>query len=74
MVGTTVTYMYNGSWSGQFYGPEPKTDTKGVDTLPPAAAGTFGVTGTDNMGTTTGANAGDDDVTRRYVGAFGARR
>ena len=40
-------------------------------TLPPAAAGTFGVTGIDNMGT---ADDADDDVTRSYVGAFGANR
>ena len=69
-----VTYPYNGSWSGQFYGPAAEAGAEGVDTLPPAAAGTFGVTGTDDMGTTTGDNAADDDVTRSYVGAFGARR
>ena len=34
----------------------------------------FGVTGTDDMGTTTGPDAGDDDVTRSYVGAFGAHK
>jgi len=61
-----ATYDYNGHWGGQFYGPEAEDDAKGVDTLPPAAAGTFGVTGT--MG------EGDDAMTRSYVGAFGARR
>ncbi len=69
----TVTYTYNGTWSGQFYGPAAAADATGADTLPPAAAGTFGVTGVDDMGTTTGDNATDDDVTRTYVGAFGAR-
>ena len=65
-----AAYTYNGTWEGQFYGPEA-TATTGVDTLPPAAAGTFGVTGVDNMGTTDDAG---DDVTRSYVGAFGVKR
>ena len=69
--GTVVTYMYNGTWSGQFYGPAAEADATGVDTLPPSLAGTFGVTGTDNMGTMDDAT---DDVTRSYLGAFGARR
>lgn len=68
----TVKYPYNGSWSGNFYGPANDDDatedvTEGpANTAPAAAAGTFGVTGT--MG------EGDDAVTRSYVGAFGARR
>ena len=70
VVDDVATYTYNGTWEGQFYGPEA-TATKGVDTLPPAAAGTFGVTGVDNMGT---ADDAGDDVTRSYVGAFGAKR
>lgn len=61
-----VSYTYTGSWSGQFHGPAAADDAEGVDTLPPAVAGTFGVTGT--MG------EGDDAMTRSYVGAFGARR
>ncbi len=61
-----ATYPYNGSWSGRFYGPAAADGAKGVAALPPAAAGTFGVTGT--MG------AGDNAVTRSYVGGFGARR
>ncbi len=68
--GTTVdsvtTYPYNGAWSGRFHGPAAADDATGVDTLPPAAAGTFGVTGTTGTG--------DDAVTTSYVGAFGARR
>ena len=55
-------YPYNGTWEGQFYGPEAAASARGTATLPPSAAGTFGVTGTD------------DDVTRSYVGAFGANR
>ena len=76
----TVKYPYNGSWSGNFYGPatdDMATEdvTEGpANTAPAAAAGTFGISGTDNMDTTTGDNATDDDVTRTFVGAFGARR
>ena len=61
-----ATYPYNGHWGGQFYGPAAAAGATGVDTLPPAASGTFGVTGTEGEG--------DDAVTRSYVGAFGARR
>ena len=72
--GTTVdavtTYVYNGSWSGQFYnGTADDADTADVNeslVAPDSAAGTFGVTGT--MG------EGDDAVTRSYVGAFGAQK
>ena len=71
VVDDVASYTYNGTWQGQFYGPEAEDDAKGVDTLPPAAAGTFGVTGVDDMGT---ADDADDDVTRSYVGAFGAER
>ena len=61
-----ATYPYNGSWSGQFYGPAAADGAEGVAALPPAAAGTFGVTGT--------LGASDNAVTRSYVGGFGARR
>ena len=68
----TVKYPYNGSWSGNFYGPATDNAatedvTEGpANTAPKAAAGTFGVTGTTGTG--------DDAVTRSYVGGFGARR
>ena len=71
--GDVVTYTYTGTWGGQFHGapavttPVDMTNT----TTPPSAAGTFGVTGTDNMGTM---DDTDDDVTRSYVGAFGAHK
>ena len=58
--GDLVVYPYNGTWTGQFYGAADE------GALPPAAAGTFGVSGTQGTG--------DDAVTRSYVGAFGARR
>jgi hypothetical protein len=64
--GDLVVYPYNGTWTGQFYGAEAETGATGVALLPPAAAGTFGVSGTEGTG--------DDAVTRSYVGAFGARR
>ena len=66
--GSTVTYPYNGTWSGQFHGPDAKAKATGAATLPSDVVGTFGVTGTDDMGTTGTA----DDVTTSYVGAFGA--
>ena len=69
--GDTVTYPYNGTWSGMFHGPNAKSGAKGVNTLPSSVVGTFGVTGTDDMGT---AKDATDDVTTSYVGAFGARR
>ena len=73
--GDVATYMYNGRWSGQFYGPTADdTTTNDVDeseVAPLSAAGTFGVTGTDNMGTM---DDMEDDVTRSYVGAFGAHK
>ena len=68
----TVSFDYNGSWRGNFYGPATD-DAATTDVMegpgnvaPAAAAGTFGVTGSTGMG--------DDAVTRSYVGAFGARR
>jgi len=64
----TLEYTYSGSWSGNFFGPNPDDATTDVNELaaPDAVAGTFGVTGT--MG------EGDAAVTRSYVGAFGARK
>ena len=64
VVGDVVSYTYNGSWGGQFYGT-PETG-EGANPLPPAAAGTFGVSGMTGEG--------DSAVTRSYVGAFGAHR
>ena len=63
------TYTYNGTWSGQFHGPNAKAKATGAATLPPDVVGTFGVSGTDNMGTPDNSK---DDVTTSYVGAFGA--
>ena len=68
--GDVVTYTYTGTWGGQFYGAPAETDAVNT-TAPGSAAGTFGVTGTDNMGTM---DDTDDDVTRSYVGAFGAHK
>ena len=71
----SVSYKYNGTWSGNFYGSNPavadNAATTGVDesmdaAAPDAVAGTFGVSGTEGEG--------DAAVTRSYVGAFGARR
>ena len=70
----SVTYPYNGTWSGNFFGANAAVednDQTDVDeamdaAAPDAVAGTFGVSGT--MG------EGDDAVTSTYVGAFGARR
>ena len=71
----TVTYPYNGIWRGQFYnGTADDTDTADVNeshAAPGSAAGTFGVTGTDNMGTP---DDDSDDVIRSFVGAFGAHK
>ena len=66
--GDVVTCPCNATWSGQLHGPGATSNTTGAATLPPDVVGTFGVTGTDNMGTDTTA----DDVTTSYVGAFGA--
>ena len=71
------TYVYKGNWSGSFFnaGKEPDPDpSDAIDVAPTAVSGAFGVTGTDNMGTTTGDNATADDVTTTYVGAFGAHK
>ena len=69
--GVSPGYAYEGQWAGQFYG-NPADDA--TDKRPGSVAGTFGVTGTDNMGTTTGDDATDDDVTRSWIGAFGATK
>ncbi|MCY4565616.1 MAG: hypothetical protein OXE40_14225, partial [Gammaproteobacteria bacterium] len=66
-----VTYKYNGTWRGNFYGANPAVaatdDAAAIDAAAPdAVAGTFGVTGTEGEG--------DAAVTHSYVGAFGARR
>ena len=66
VTGDVASYPYNGAWGGQFYGPQADADATGVDLLPPAVAGAFGVTGATGEG--------DAAVTRSYVGAFGARR
>ena len=68
--GNNVTYAYTGTWSGAFYRGDQETDPVEEGTLPHSAAGTFGVTGMDDMGTMDTM----DDVTRSYVGAFGAHR
>ena len=69
-----TTYTYDGSWSGRFYNagkePDPDPNAGEIDVAPLSAAGTFGVTGTDDMGTTDT----KDDVTTSYVGAFGAHK
>ena len=72
----SAKHAYNGTWSGGFFNnPTIATgDTDVSDNYPGSVAGTFGVTKTDTMGTTTGANATDDDVTESYVGAFGAHK
>ena len=71
-------YDFNGTWSGGFYNQvldDPDTATVTESEMPPmSVAGTFGVTYTDDMGTTTGADAMDDDITESFVGAFGAHR
>ncbi len=66
VTGDVASHPYNGAWGGQFYGPAADEDATGVDALPPAVAGAFGVTGATGEG--------DAAVTRSYVGAFGARR
>ena len=70
-----TTYTYDGSWSGSFYNagkePDPDPNVDEIDVAPLSVAGTFGVTGTDNMGTKDDTS---DDVTTSYVGAFGAHK
>ena len=61
-----VSYPYNGVWSGQFYNPAPATP---AGRAPMSAAGTFGVTHTDRMGTPD--DTSDDEISS-FVGAFGA--
>ena len=69
----TVMYPYNGMWSGEFHDPVLNAVGGTADNtkFPGKVAGTFGVTGTDDMGT---ANDMTDDVVRSYVGAFGAHK
>jgi hypothetical protein len=68
-------YPFNGRWNGQFYNPVADvaaTTTVDESRNPPiSAAGTFGVTNTNTMGTTADT---DDDITESYIGAFGAHR
>jgi hypothetical protein len=75
-----ATYDYTGRWDASFFGTHADANamTEGADDVvkqrnahPDSVAGTFGVTGTDNMGT---ADDDSDDVTRSYVGAFGAHK
>ena len=69
-----TTYTYNGSWSGQFYNGTEDDDTTDLDeshVAPGSVAGTFGVSGINDMGTP---DDKADDVTRSYVGAFGAHK
>ena len=70
---SVTTYTYTGSWSGSFYNPARNAaDTQDdLTKAPGSAAGTFGVTGTDEMGTKSDTT---DDVTTSYVGAFGAHK
>ena len=68
--GDVVTYPCNGTWSGEFRGPSAESGATGTATLPPDVVATFGVTGTDDMGTT----STTDDVTTSDVCAFGASR
>ena len=72
-MGSGTTYTYTGSWSGRLYNPARNAaDTANDYTKAPgSAAGTFGITGTDDMGT---ASDTSDDVTTSYVGAFGAHK
>ena len=65
-------HSYNGTWSGGFFNNPVGEDLEGDDLHPGSVAGTFGVTRFDDMGTTTGDNPTDDDVTESFVGAFGA--
>ena len=68
-----ATHAFGGTWSGGFFN-NPAADAEGDDAHPGSVSGTFGVTRTDDMGTTTGAAAMDDDVTESFVGAFGAHK
>ena len=63
-----VIYPYNGVWSGKFYNAAPATTPNAP---PMSAAGTFGVTHTNMMGT-----MGDptDDEVSSFIGAFGAHK
>ena len=74
-VDNVTTYTHNGSWSGQFYNGTADvaatTDVDEKDVPPGSVAGTFGVSGINDMGTP---DDKADDVTRSYVGAFGAHK
>ena len=59
--GVSTGYAYQGTWGGQFFG-NPAADAEGDAMQPGSVAGTFGVTGMD------------DDVTRSWIGAFGAEK
>ena len=63
----TATYPINGMWQGQFSEAMVDTDDA-AKRYPTAAIGTFGVSGTLDMGTPDNM---DDDVTHSLVGAFG---
>ena len=69
-----ATHEFDGTWSGSFFGATADDDdTDDVNesvTAPLAAAGTFGVTKSETMGT------GDDAMTviESFVGAFGAHK
>ena len=68
-----LDYPFNGTWQGGFYNQVRQNIATAADEteMPPmSAAGTFGVTMTDDMDTTDTA----DDVTESFVGAFGAHR
>jgi len=75
-----VSYPFVGTWSGSFFGASeavmddattPANEmVEAGHQAPGAVAGTFGVTGEDDMGTTTET----DDVTESFVGAFGAHK
>ena len=64
----TATYPYNGSWGAYWLGDPVDTDDAAKQ-YPASVAGTFGVSGTDKMGT---ADNTKDDVTHSLFGAFGA--
>ena len=67
-------HSYNGTWSGGFFNNPVGEDLEGDDLHPGSVAGTFGVTRSDDMGTTTGEDPTADDVTESFVGAFGAHK
>ena len=66
----TVTYPYDGNWDYRFFGAAAESDMA-AKRYPGSVAGTFAVTGEDDMGTSSDM---DDDVTQSFIGAFGAHR